>query len=87
MSEERLPRSERPSRSQRKREAEEITALAGKLSNFPPRKLKLLTLDEDVLELISDLKKMRRDAARKRYVKTLGKMLGPDEVQAIKALL
>jgi ribosome-associated protein len=63
------------SKSQRKREANELLELAKNLIAMPDSKLKRMPLDEDLREEIEFARSIRAHGARKRQLMTVGKML------------
>jgi ribosome-associated protein len=71
------------SRSQSKRDAQNVKSLASNLLKLNPSQLKLLTLDDDVLMAISDAKKMRKHGAKRRQLQYLAKMLRRTDVDII----
>jgi ribosome-associated protein len=71
------------SRSQAKRDAQNVKSLASDLIKLNPSQLKLLTLDDDVLMAISDTKKMRTHGAKRRQLLYLAKMLRRSDVDII----
>lgn len=75
------------SRSQRKREAEEITQLGQHISELPASDLEKIPLDERVAHAVHELRKMRSFGARKRQLHYLGKVLRKAELEPIRAAL
>src|SRR5210317_850733 len=63
------------SKSQRKREANELLELAKNLIAMPESRLKRMPLDEDLREEVEFARSIRAHGARKRQLMTVGKML------------
>ena len=63
------------SKSQRKREANELLELAKNLITMPESRLKGLPLDADLREEVEFARSIRAHGARKRQLMTVGKML------------
>jgi len=63
------------SKSQRKREANELLGLAKKLIAMPEARLKRMPMDDDLREEIEFARSIRAHGARKRQLMTVGKML------------
>jgi len=63
------------SKSQRKREANELLELAKNLIAMPDSRLKRMPLDEDLRKEIEFARSIRAHGARKRQLMTVGKML------------
>jgi ribosome-associated protein len=63
------------SKSQRKREAQELLDLAKKLISMPESRLKTMPMDVDLREEIEFARRIRAHGARKRQLMTVGKML------------
>lgn len=63
------------SKSQRKREANELLELAKNLISMPEARLKGLPLDTDLREEVEFARRIRSHGARKRQLMTVGKML------------
>jgi ribosome-associated protein len=63
------------SKSQRKREANELLGLAKELISMPESRLKKMPMDEDLREEIEFARNIRAHGARKRQLMTVGKML------------
>ncbi len=66
---------EKPSKSELKREAKELTKLARKLLRMPFAQLKNIPLDEDLREAVDFGRRIRAHGANKRQAQTIGKML------------
>lgn len=75
------------SRSQRKREAEEITQLGQLISELPDSDLEKIPLDERVGHAVDELRKIRSFGARKRQLHYLGKVLRKSDLEPIRAAL
>ncbi len=75
------------SRSQRKREAEQITRLGERISGLSENDLRKLPLDERVRAAVDELRKIRSFGARKRQLHYLGKVLRNAELAPIHAAL
>ncbi len=71
------PDSDSPevSKSQRKREAQELLELAKKLITMPASRLQRMPLDQDLREEVGFARSIRAHGARKRQLMTVGKML------------
>jgi len=63
------------SKSQRKREANELLNLAKNLIAMPESRLKRMPLDDDLREEVEFARSIRARGARKRQLMTVGKML------------
>lgn len=63
------------SKSQRKREAQELVNLAKEIIAMPENSFKKLPLDEDLRSAIEFARSIRSHGARKRQLMTVGKML------------
>ena len=63
------------SKSQRKRDANELLDLAKKLIAMPESRLKRMPMDDDLREEIEFARSIRAHGARKRQLMTVGKML------------
>ncbi len=66
---------ERPNKSQLKREAQFLLALAKTLTELRDEQYADLALPESVLEALSDLREMRQFGAKKRQLKLIAKLL------------
>lgn len=66
---------EKPSKSELKREAKELTKLARKLLRMPLAQLKYIPLNEDLREAVDFGRRIRAHGASKRQTQTIGKML------------
>lgn len=64
-----------PSRSQQRREALDILALAKELSSLSPGELDLLPLNDSIRHQINEAKRITSDIAHKRQVQLLAKFL------------
>lgn len=62
-----------PSKSQRKRDAEQLQSLGKELSELAAEQLATIALPEALSEAISDLKKMKSFGARRRQLQLIGK--------------
>ena len=78
---------EAPSRSQRKREADETRSLAKRLIDLKPAVLAGLPLDDSVVEAIEDARKIRSHIARKRQMQYCAKLLRRFDEQPIRDAL
>ena len=65
----------RPSKSQKKREAEAITKFAERLSNLTPAQLKRISLPEDIFSEILRTIPMKPDEGRRRQVSHISGMI------------
>jgi len=63
------------SKSQRKRDANELLDLAKKLISMPESRLKRMPMDQDLRDEIEFARSIRAHGARKRQLMTVGKML------------
>jgi len=63
------------SKSQRKRDANEVLDLAKKLISMPDARLKRMPMDDDLRDEVDFARKIRAHGARKRQLMTVGKML------------
>ena len=71
------------SKSQRKRDADELLDLAKQLLSMPESRLKRMPLDEDLREAVIFGRELRPHGARKRQLMTIGKMLRQRESEAL----
>ncbi len=71
------------SKSQRKREAQELLGLAKKLLSLPIAHLDHIPLDEQLRHAVDFGRKIRAHGARKRQLQTIGKMLRNREAEPI----
>lgn len=77
-----------PSKSQRKREADEIRDFARDLTTLPPRKLKILALPPDIEEAIRKCPPTSTRGAHKRHLQFISKLLRKNgDVDEIKSRL
>jgi ribosome-associated protein len=79
-----------PSRSQQRREALAVLALAGQLMELPPSRLAKLDMPEDVRREIDITRRITSHGARKRQLAFLAKVMrryGEDEFAAVRAEL
>lgn len=67
------------SRSERRREALDVLAVAHRLMDLPAADLDRLTLDDELRELIVDSRRITQQIARKRQTQFLAKHLRRDE--------
>lgn len=80
--------SDPPSKSQRKRDAKVVLALAARLLASRPSEIRKLDLPEPILATIAQGTSITRFGARKRHTQFLAKMLRNDaDVETIEALL
>ena len=71
------------SKSQRKREAQELLDVAKNLISMPESRLKRMPLDDDLRREIEFARSIRPHGARKRQLLTVGKMLRKRDVDAL----
>ena len=71
------------SKSQRKRDANELLKLAKNLISMPESRLKRMPLDDDLREEINFARSIRAHGARKRQLMTVGKMLRKRDCEAL----
>ena len=71
------------SKSQRKREANELLELAKNLISMPQSRLNGLPLDEDLREEVNFARAIKAHGARKRQLMTVGKMLRKRDNEAL----
>ena len=71
------------SKSQRKREANELLDLAKNLISMPESRLKGLPLDQDLREEVNFARAIKAHGARKRQLMTVGKMLRKRDNEAL----
>ncbi|QAU25219.1 DUF615 domain-containing protein [Dyella sp. M7H15-1] len=79
-----------PTRTQQRRDALAVLALATQLSELPPSKLARIDLPEDVLREIDNLRRITSHIARKRQLGFLAKVMrrhDDEAFEAAKALL
>ncbi|GAB4187798.1 MAG: ribosome biogenesis factor YjgA [Wenzhouxiangellaceae bacterium] len=79
--------TEKPSKTQRKQAAHELTELGRQLSLLKPQQRLSLNLPDDVASALEDACQMRSHGARKRQLQFLGKMLRRHDVAPIRAQL
>lgn len=75
------------SKSARKREALEIFAFAGKLSDLSNQRIQSLPVDESIKVLILKVKGIRSNVARKRETQFLAKQLRQLDLAPLKAVI
>ncbi len=71
------------SKSQRKREAQQLLGLAKKLLTLPAAQLKGIPLDDPLRDAVNFGRKIRAHGARKRQLLTIGKMLRNRDAEPI----
>jgi ribosome-associated protein len=71
------------SKSQRRRDALELKALASELIKLAPARLGRVPLEDDVREAIHDAREIRSNVARKRQLQYVAKLLRRTEPEAI----
>lgn len=79
-------RASGPSRSQRRREALDVLALAGALMDVPDGAVARLPLDESLRELVLDSRRITAQIARKRQMQYLAKHLRREDEAVLEAL-
>ena len=79
-------RASGPSRSQRRREALDVLALAQTLMDAPEGMLPKLPLDDDLRALLIESRRVRQQIARKRQTQFLAKHLRREDDEALDAL-
>ena len=79
-------RASGPSRSQRRREALDVLALASQLMDAPEGALPRLPLDESLRELVIDSRRITAQIARKRQMQYLAKHLRREDDEVLEAL-
>ncbi len=78
---------EPPSKSQLKREADEITQLGKLLGELNAPDLAKIPLDEAIADAVHELRRIRSFVARKRQLHYLGKLLRKSDVTPIRTAL
>jgi len=76
-----------PSKSQRKREAEELQKLGVQLTKLPPEHLELMPLTEELSYAISQLKTMKKREAIRRQMQLIGKLMRRADHEAIESAI
>lgn len=71
------------SKSQRKRDANELLDLAKQMISMPESRLKRLPLDQDLRDEVGFARSIRAHGARKRQLMTVGKMLRRRDTQEL----
>ncbi len=79
-------RASGPSRSQRRREALDVLALADSLMNAPEGTLARLPLDDEMRELVVQSRRVQQQIARKRQMQFLAKQLRRADEDTLVAL-
>ena len=79
--------TDKPSKTQRKQAAHELTELGRQLSQLKAQQRQSLDLPDDVASALEDACQMRSHGARKRQLQFLGKMLRRHDVAPIRAQL
>lgn len=79
--------SDEPSKSQRKRDADDIRALGQKLAELGPSERATVPLDDDILSAIDLLNAIRKHGAKKRQLGFLAKRLRRIDLEPIEAAL
>ncbi len=67
--------SDRPSKSQKKRESAEINKFAQRLAELNAKQIKLLKLPEEIEEALLKAITMKADGARKRQINLIGGLI------------
>ena len=78
------PGSQRPSKSQVKRESEALQRLAAELVELPREQVELLALPDQLLDAVSAGGAIRQHGARKRHIKFIGGLLRHLDAKAIR---
>jgi ribosome-associated protein len=79
------PQDERPSKSQRKRDATSLQALGEELASLPPATLDALELPDRLRQALEDLGSITAHEARRRHCQFIGRLMrdvDPEPVQA-----
>jgi ribosome-associated protein len=71
----RLPRSERPSRTQLKKESHELQSLGEDLLELNATRLAALNLPENLLDALRELRRVRSHEGRRRQLQFVGKLM------------
>jgi ribosome-associated protein len=79
--------SERPSKSQLKRDAQALQDLGTELLNLPAERLEQLELPAELLEAVLQGRKLRHDGSLKRQRKYIGKLIRQFDAEPIRARL
>ncbi len=85
-----LPGPDKPSKSQRKREALALQALGERLVDLEPVVVESLPLDAALREAIRDARTITRRGARRRQFQLIGKLMrraDPESIRALRARL
>ena len=75
-----------PSRSQQRRDALDVLALAGQLTELEPGRLAKLPVPEHLLPHIADTRRIRSHIARKRQLAFLAKQMRREEDETLAAI-
>lgn len=78
---------ERPSKSQLKRDAQDLRRLGDRLVALKPEELATLPLPDRVREAILEARHMRSHGARKRQSMFIGKLLRDEDVEPVREAL
>lgn len=81
------PDSEQPSKSQRRRDALEVRALAARLIALPPPVLAGLPLDDELRSAIGQARAIRSNGARKRQMQFVAKLMRREDPEPIREAL
>ncbi len=80
-------RVERPSRGEKKRQAERLTELGARLPELGPSALGALGLDPAVLAAVETCRGLKRGSARARQLRRIGKLLRQHQTEELLAAL
>jgi ribosome-associated protein len=80
-------RSERPSKSALKREAESLQRLGGELAGLNPRQLATLPLPARLSESIRELHSIKSNGAKRRQMQYIGRLMREIDIEPIIAKL
>ena len=74
---------ERPSRSEKKRQAARLTQLGAELTALAPKALAKLEMDEALRDAIEECRALKHSGARERQVRRIGKLLRAQDTDAL----
>jgi ribosome-associated protein len=79
-----LPRTLRPSKTQRKLESHDLQALGAAVAEMSDERLAALPIPENLLEAVRDYKRTRSFEARRRQMQYVGKLMRTIDAQPLR---
>jgi ribosome-associated protein len=81
-----LPRDERPSKSELKRQAHELQDLGEAMLALPDERLAALPMSDTLLEAVRELKRTRSHEGRRRQMQYVGKLMRQHSAEQLEPL-